>query len=320
MIRVARLMRVSLALTALTVGSVQAQGAGATGAQVLQFSAGGRAGALSGAYTAATADVDALFYNPAGVATVRFGAALAYETFVEDIALASFAGAFSAGRFTIGLSGLFLDAGEIAEIVPDPEFGGQTGSATGKSLSATESIARLSLAMPMGERLRLGVSAGMLSNSIADHSMSTPTFDLGAQMDLGFGTVGAALRNAGAAIKGDQLADADLPTEGRVGAVLRFDRADGLGATLNGDVVMRLHEGSAGVIFGAEAGYHATAQRTLGAVARVGFSAADGEGSLGALKFGAGISLANIAIDYAFQNVDFFGGVHRFGVRWTALR
>lgn len=311
--------QVALLLAALSVSTAAAQGAGSTGAQVLQFSAGSRAGALSGAYAGA-ADIDALFYNPAGAAAVKYGAALAYETFVEEITLGSFAGAVSLGRFTFGLSGLYLDAGSIDEIVPAPEFGGQTGTATGKSISAAEGIARLSLAMPVGERLRLGLSAGMLSNTIADQSTTTPAFDAGAQMDLSFGTIGLALRNVGGSIKGDTWADADLPTEARLGAAVGLERGDGLGATFNGDLVMRLREGAAGVVFGAEAGYLASAERTLGAVARVGFSAADGDGSIGALKFGAGISMGSLAVDYAFQNVDFFGAVHRLGVRWARSR
>jgi hypothetical protein len=39
-------------------GILQAQGTGTTGAQVLQLTAGGRASALSGAYTGVSGDVE----------------------------------------------------------------------------------------------------------------------------------------------------------------------------------------------------------------------------------------------------------------------
>ena len=125
-----------------------AQGAGSTGAQVLQFVAGSRAAALSGAYTAASSDADALFYNPAGVAALQRAAAISYEAYVEGVALASFGGVLNLGRFTIGLSELLLDAGDINERVPDPEFGGNRGISTGRVLSASESVTRITAATP----------------------------------------------------------------------------------------------------------------------------------------------------------------------------
>lgn len=309
-----------IVLLLLAPAALPGQGAGSTGAQVLQFTAGGRASALSGAFTAVSSDVDALFYNPAGVATLRYGAALAYETYVEDIALASFAGVARIGTFSLGLSGLFLDGGEVSEIVPDPAFGGNTGMPTGRVASASEGIARLSVALPFGDRLRVGASAGFVFSSIAEATRSTPSFDLGAQYDLSFGSIGLALLNAGGSLADDDLVDAELPTEARLGATAELTRADGLGVQITADIVARLREGSGGFLIGAEAGYHATAQRALGAVARVGFSGAEGEGALSSLRFGAGLSLAQLAMDYTYQNLDFYGAVHRVGVRWTVPR
>jgi hypothetical protein len=34
---------------------------------------------------------------------------------------------------------------------------------------------------------------------------------------------------------------------------------------------------------------------------------------------GAGLSLGDFALDYAYQNYDLFGSLHRFGVRWARL-
>jgi hypothetical protein len=54
----------------------------------------------------------------------------------------------------------------------------------------------------------------------------------------------------------------------------------------------------------------------IGAVARIGYNGVEGDGALGALQLGAGLTLSDFAIDYAFQNYEFFGALHRFGVRW----
>src|SRR5262245_43706333 len=243
-----------------------AQGAGAAGGQVLQFVAGARAAGFSGAYTAAHGDADALFYNPAGIAALMRGAALSYETYVEDIGLASFGGAYTAGRFSFGLGGLYLDAGEIDVCAPDPDFGGNRCLPTGGRVSASEAVARLSLARPIGESLRLGMSAGLVSVSLAEEARSTPVFDLGAQYDLSSVTLGAALRNVGGSLSSDSLADAELPTELRLGAAFHFLRPSGIAVNVHTDVVARVRDGSAGLLIGGEAGWLPGAQRAVGAV------------------------------------------------------
>ena len=306
-----------VAVALLMCVRVHAQGAGAAGAQILQFSAGSRAAAFSGAYTANTGDADVLFYNPAGAASFRLAGALSFETMVQDVSLSSLAGAARVGPVTVGLSGLFLDAGSINEIVPDEAFGGTTGRATGSTVSSSEGVARLTIAVPVNERLRIGVAGGFISSSIANQSSSAPVFDIGAQYDFSAITVGAALRNVGSSLSIADLRAADLPTEARVGAAFQLSRADGLGVNVHSDLVARLQEGGAGILLGAEAGYLPGSARAVGAVARVGLSPTEGDGAIGALKFGAGISYANVGIDYTYQSFDVLGGVHRFGVRWS---
>jgi hypothetical protein len=93
-----------------------------------------------------------------------------------------------------------------------------------------------------------------------------------------------------------------------------------LGLTVHTDLVARLTEQSAGIVIGVEGGWQAGAQRALGAVARFGYSAAEGDGGLGALRLGAGLTMAHLSIDYTYQNLDLFGGVHRFGLRWSVPR
>lgn len=306
----------AVASLALALPARAQNGAGSTGAQVLQMTAGGRAAALSGAYTAATGDPDVLFYNPAGLASMSAAGAVSYERFVQDISLISASGALRLGPVTLGAGGVFLNGGSIAEVLPDASFGGQRGYDTGNTVSASESAARLSLALPLLQgRLRLGAGAGFVSTTLASQTSGAPLFDLGAQYSpLRRLTLGASLRNLGGSTSGAGIG-ARLPTEGRAGATLEATAGNGLGVLVSADYVARLRESTGGLVTGIEAGLFPSAAGGIGAVVRMGYDAAQGSGGLGAVDFGGGLTIGRIALDYTYQNLDFFGAVHRFGIR-----
>jgi hypothetical protein len=302
----------------MPVSPLAAQGAGSTGATVLQLLAGSRAAALSGAYSAATNDADVLFYNPAGLAGLDAAAGLSYQRHVEEIGVASGSAAFRVGRIVLGASAIFLDYGDIDELVPDPDFGGQTGIPTGNVVSATETAARLGAALPMMDgRLNIGAAAGFVSTDFAGASRSTVLFDAGAQYVLPGITFGAAIRNLGGSLTGGGLAEAELPSEARAGAMVEFTRETGLGVVVSADVVHELNASLTGVVAGVEAGLFPRAESQVGAVARIGYDAGTGDEGQGALRLGGGLSVGRFAIDYAYQNYELFGSLHRFGVRWV---
>lgn len=305
-------------LALLVAAPLQAQDrAGSTGAQVLQFLPGSRAASMSGAYTAVAGDADALFYNPAGIANVRRAGSISYESFVSDVAYGSLGAATRLGRYTVGASVAFLNAGQINEVVSDPDFGGNVGTETGNSLSASESVVRLVGALPLLDgRLRAGAAIGFVATSIAEQRQSAPIADLGAQYDLGAITIGAALRNIGADLSGD-AAD-KLPTEVRVGAAAQLTRL-GVGV-LNGslELVSRMGEGSLTFVGGVEAGLPATSARPFAVLGRLGLDAESNQ--LGGLRAGATIGFRDLAFDYTYQSLEYFGSVHRFGLRMTRMR
>jgi hypothetical protein len=290
---------------ALCNAPADAQSAGKTGAQVLQFNAGSRAAAMAGAYTAATSDADALFYNPAGMATVRKAASASYETHSLDIAYGSAAGLIRFGRVNIGTSVAYLDAGSINEITPDPEFGGNTGIGTGNTVSASESAARISIGAAFNQ-LRAGASVGFVSSTVADASSQMVGLSAGLQYDVAGMTLGAVLRDVGGS---------DLPTEARLGVSRTFMNDKNIGATFNADAIARVREGSFSAVGGLEVGILPGNANDFGAVARIGYDAEPG--NLAPLRFGAGITMKSVSLDYAFQNLDFAGVVHRIGVRWA---
>lgn len=311
------------ALLLLAASPAAAQdGTGTAGAQVLQLPAGARPAALSGAYTAVAGDADALFYNPAGSGGLRAAASLAYARQPEaGVSFGSAAGAYRLGPVVLGAAAAFLDAGTVSVIEPDPRFGGERGRPTGEQASAGESAVRLVAAAPLLDgRLRLGAGAGVVSSTLADVSRSAPVFDLGAQLDLPYATVGASLRNLGGELTGEAAAPTPLPSEARAGASARLFAGDGIGALVTADLIARLAEGTTGAALGVEAGLLPGSGRGYSAVGRIGYSGDGGDASLGALRLGAGVALGPLAVDYTFRRLDFFGTVHRIGVRWTRGR
>lgn len=304
--------RVAL-LALLLAAPLHAQSAGKTGAQVLQLTAGARAAALSGAYSAVAGDADALFHNPAGIAAARIGVSASYETHATGIAFGSAAGFTQLGPVFVGASVAYLDEGSIDEITPDASFGGNVGTATGTKLSAAETAARVSVALPLsGGRLRVGASFGYVSSSVAELRQGAPVIDAGLQYDVAGITTSATLRNAGGPLSGG---GDPLPTEARVGAAVPLRRNGRFTAQAFGDAIARLHEGTFDAAAGIEAGVLPLREGMLGAVARVGVDAEAEQ--LGRLRFGAGITLSRISFDYAYQNYRVIGAVHRVGLRWS---
>ena len=307
----------ALLLGATLSSRALAQGAGTAGQQALQLPAGARAAALGGAYAGA-ADADVLFYNPAGSGALVAGAALSFQRHVQDVTFGTLAVAHAVGPVVLGLGVAYLDAGSVDVIEPDPAYGGERGRSTGTTATAGESATRLTIALPVGERLRVGMAAGLATSSIAGLARSAPFGDVGAQLVLPRITVGASLRNLGRDLKGSGTdAGTPLPREARLGATLELP---GMGPRLGGrvaaDWVQDLVGRSGWLVGGVEAGLVPGAARPVGVVGRLGWNAG-GDALQGALTVGGGVQLKALALDYAWQRLEAFGSVHRVGVRWV---
>lgn len=294
-------------------------GAGSAGAGVLQMTPGSRAAAFAGGYSAMTGDADVLFYNPAGISSLQAGAAFAYQPLVQGIAFGSASASFRLGHLALGAGVSYLNGGSVDETTPDPVFGDQRGKPTGQTVSATESAARIAAALPLANgRFRVGAAAGFISSDIAGSSAATPVFDVGVQAGLVPSlSAGASLRNMGGSL-GKDSASAPLPSEARLGLSYAAASATGLGLAVSADFVAGLQEHTSGLAGGIEAGLLRSSSRGFGAVARIGYDQAQGSGGLAPLQVGGGLSIGSIALDYTFQDMNNFGAVHRFGVRWTS--
>ncbi len=309
----------SLLLAAFAVPLTLAaqSGVGTAGAQVLQLPAGSRAPAFAGAYTATSANADVLFYDPAGLAGLRRSISVAYQNYFEGIRAGSVAAAFNVGGVVLGGGILYLDAGSIDVIEPDPNFGNQRGKTTGATASASEAAARLSAAVGlMGGRVRLGANLGVVSSDLAGVGRSAPFVDLGAQYAMNRIAVGVSVRHLGTSMANTTNGDAPLPGEARLGIALRGFQVSGFGVALNADGVYRLQEGTTGLLTGVEAGLLPGTYGPFSAVLRAGLSMDKGD-TLAPYRFGAGISFGSVGVDYTYQDYNLLGAVHRIGLRWT---
>ncbi len=314
--------RLALALLATAIAGpaplrAQDGGSGTTGAVVLELPAGSRATAFAGAYTAGT-DIDALFYNPAGAGRLDAAAGLAYESFVADITLGSAAAALRVGPVVLGAAISYLDGGSVDVLEPDPAYGGQTGRPTGATATAGETAAKLAVAVPLPlSNLRVGAALGYVSSDLANTSHSGAIVDLGLQYDpTPAVTVGAAVRNIGGSLSGP--GDAPLPREARFGVSAGMPLGERIGGRVSADYIAHLEDSGGVFAGGVELGLLPDPKRHLSAVGRIGYGTQSGSDGLGGeLRLGAGVGLGPVSLDYTYQSLDFFGAVHRFGIRWS---
>ena len=328
-------MKRTLALVALAaVGTLlaapDARAAGSTrvgtsGGQELRIPVGPRGTALSGSAIADATGVEALFWNPAGAALVE-GTELLFSTmsyFVDsDVHFVGVTREF-AGLGTIGVAVKALSLGEIAVTTE------AAGGATGETFSPGSSVLGLSYARSLTDRVAVGITANLVTESIRNEKATGFAFDVGVQYALPTRGVrfGAVMKSFGPKMRfegpdfgftteppgGDPSASPrtvvtesaafELPSSFRVG--LSFDAYQGESGSL------RLLTGFESSTF-AESAYRFGAEyawREL-LVLRAGVTAFGADESPWGATFGGGVRAplggARVEVDYARQSTSEF--------------
>lgn len=186
----------------------------ATGFSVLRLTSGSRTSGMGDA-GAALADGDAFSVNPAALLVAGRGAfGLTHSEWIEEIRHEYLTAAYRSGRNVVGLQFQLFHAGGLERRVgpsaePLGEFGvyeWSLGAAWSRKLSA---------------RLRLGVGAKLLRQSIFAESAVGGAADFGVLYDLRSGVaVGASVRNLGRLTKLEEEST-DLPRQLRLGVLVR---------------------------------------------------------------------------------------------------
>jgi hypothetical protein len=150
---------------------------GTAGASELQIPVGPRSTALGGAVAADVTGIEAMFWNPAGLAATSGTEALfSHTSYFADMKV-NYAGvATKAGNFgTIGLSAKILSVGDVivtTEQAPD---------GTGEILDPTFSVMGLSWGKPFTDRVNFGMTANYVHEDVANNVASGVGFDFGVQ-------------------------------------------------------------------------------------------------------------------------------------------
>jgi hypothetical protein len=229
-----------LALAAFAVGPADAaRKSGLTGAAFLKVGVGARAAGLGSAYTTATGDATQMFWNPAGITLDRgMQATINHNQWIADLDHLALGVTRKFGDFgTIGIGVVSLGVSGIAsdrDVVPDfiqgfTPFDTNTGSYDYQDLAVGISWAR-----DVTNKLSMGLTGKLISQSIDDESATAYALDLGAIYSIGFrgARIGARLNNLGSDIDFFDRQSAPLPLIFSIGSAIDIIEENDMGTKL----------------------------------------------------------------------------------------
>ena len=309
---------------------------GTTAAAFLSIGVGARANAMGGAYTSIADDVTALFWNPAGIATMRQSqVALIHSDWIADLSHDFIGIAIPLGNLgTVGFSLNALTMDDIEVTTPDyPEGYGEWASSNDMAIGAT-------YARTLNDRLSIGGTVKYIRSQLWHMTASTMAVDLGITFtDLfDFFKIGAAISNMGGKMRyfgrdtfvyhdiveneagNNEKIDADLQT-GSYNIPITF-RA-GISAVVNRDSQMPL-------LFAVEFFEPSDNVRSLNVgcewayfdkiFLRGGYSSLFEDDTEKGLTLGGGLklrvprSLINIYLDYSYEDFGLFDNTQKFSL------
>lgn len=201
-----------LLLMAATADAGNPKRRGTAGAQELLIPIGSVGTALGGAVTSSISGVEAIYWNPAGVAATTQGAEVLISRMQYiagiDVSYAAVAAQFG-GLGWVAVSLKTLDFGEIpvtTELAPD---------GTGDFFSPTFITLGLTYSRAMTDRILFGTTVKLISEQITRESATGVAFDFGLQYSTGVGglKLGVALKNIGPNMK---FSGSDLEVRTRI--------------------------------------------------------------------------------------------------------
>lgn len=289
----------------LCYDSVSAKNERGTSAyQFLQLGVGARPSAMGEAFTAVSGDVNAVYWNPAGLAGIeRAELSMTHALWLQDITYSNiaYAGPALGGIIGAGINRLATD---------DIQKADNTGLRLTENYSMADTMALISYSRGWGG-LSLGGNLKYIFSRIEDESSHSYAVDMGAlynrvrlwgrKLNLGL-----SLQNAGGKAK---YVDEKNPLPVQIRAGLSIELLKGLVAV--SDLTRVEKDGD----------IHAGAEysRTLGSfvlAARAGYK--DGTikdlGGISALTAGLGVKWDNYRLDYAWNSFTDLGIAHRLSL------
>lgn len=292
-------------LAALLAAAAAARAAGTSSASFLRVGWGARPAAMGDAFTGVADDVDALYWNPAGLNYVK----RLQETFGHNIWLdgtnaehAAFALRRSP-KYVIGAGAGSLATGDI-------ERGNKYGFTEGY-YSASDLALLFSYARVLKPRLLLGGNFKIIRERIESASAQAFALDAGAVYEMSNKLkLGVTLKNLGTGLTLNKTA-CPLPMGLRAGAALQFNKS----LLLSSDISLPFDD-SLSLHFGGEYIYPSLVKGVrLALRAGVKTAAMSYLGAMSALSLGFGAETGAVGLDYALSPYGDLGLTHRLSLK-----
>ena len=286
---------VMLAAAGLALGECSAAGVGTTGAQFLKIGPGARAVAMGGAFSAVADDLNAIYWNPAGLAEQHSKQASAsYIQYFQGVNIGFLSYSQEAfNRGTLGVALNYLTVGDIERRTTDIDVKEGTFGASDMALYISYAESKVSEKLLKG--LSVGANLKIIKQTIDTESAQSFALDAAALYKTPVKGLTAALGvyNAGTQVKFVDEGD-PLPLDIRLGCAYRMFNNNLLVAA---DVDDYINDGRTYTEVGAE--YALGKIFCLRGGYKFGMDTAALGGSAG-LGVGMGINVWGIAFDYAF--------------------
>lgn len=325
-------------------GAQTSDRAGSTGALFLKLGMSPRAAALGNTYVGIADDISGLFLNPSAVAFLdgqQFF--IAEAEYLLDTRVV--AGAYSfplpeavGGRIAVHYTG-FLSGDMTMTTATDID-----GSETGESFSWNELAIGVTYARKFTDRFSIGGGAKFIRTDAADYYSQTVGFDVGTLYRSGWRNfrIGMAVTNFGPDMRfngrytntyissiwqvtvPEDFGYYALPISLQVGIADDLYTAEkirvtgGLDYSHPNDLAERIHAGAEFAydeMFFVRGGFFMDMDRS--GVEDPAISGDDALDRFMEFRFGAGIKISNVAVDYAWQDIEALGSVHRFSLAFA---
>jgi hypothetical protein len=334
--KIIRVLLIALAFLYSASYSQEVTKTGTTASKFLSVGIGPRANSLAGAFTSIADDASAMYWNPAGIAQLkRYEGIFTYTKLFADINLNYFGLVIPLGDIgSFGLNVTALNYGEM-EITTE-----QNPEGLGTTFTAGSYAFGLAYARYITEEFMVGINAKYIRDDIFNSSASGFAFDIGTIFDTPFWEIrfSSSITNYGTRMQmsGDDLLiqhDSDPTRAGN------NDKLDAFYSTDKFELPLRLQTGlsrafsflegqrlilAIDVLFPNDNAQYANVGGELSFLdnliaLRAGYRALfltdDQEGlTLGAGLNYDGVDYFGISVDYAYQQYQFLGDTHSFGV------
>jgi hypothetical protein len=295
-----RIVALSLLLLSFLIGQESPSLAATSGLDFLKMGVGARPLALGEAYVALADDISAIYWNPAGLVQLRQPeVGFTYNKWFEDIGYHFFGYSHPLNDSIVALSLYYLGGGDI------------DGSDNGGNPTGEFSVYDLAFGLSYGRKLTDRLSAGLnfkfIREKLEEEDANAFAFDVGALYKTGINNldVGLNIQNIGTTIKFIKES-ANLPLNWKFGLAYKLFHDNPLNLTLDFNKLK-----NKGIYFGLGAECWITDYLALRIGSKFDPDIRD------RIRFGLGLKVKNLRLDYAYTPHKILGDTHQFSVGFS---